>query len=418
MLGKPKQGVVKIPVDRLAVGHYVDLEMGWKEHPFLFSRFKIKTPAEIAAIRELGLTEVSVIPKRCDVGIPKAPVEVEVDATTMDAAWKEKAEHVKRAQQYRNQRAQVAQAYHERAQLMKNIAKDLKGRPANAIHHADKIVEGFAADFENSTEFLTSMINLGRGDHSFPNHSVNVTVLSLILASSDGVTGDELRHIGMGALLHDVGKVEVPDKITLKKGKLTKVELAMVRQHPAYGRSLTERVKGLPVPAMEVIEQHHELLDGAGYPKRLKGDQISNLVRIVTICNTYDNLCNPERNPAAAMTPKNALALMYTKYPEKLDKRLVERFIRAMGIYPPGTVVQLNDGKIAMVVAADTRDLMKPELMIYSADVPKEQALIVKLREQEDLAIKTVLKPTEYPDKVRDYLGADSRIGYLVEGAG
>ena len=418
MLGlSKKKEAVKVPVDRLVVGLYVDLELPWNKHPFLFSRFKIAEPADIAAIREIGLEEVKVYPHKSDVEIPAAPQEPPAEAASLDDAWREKAMHLKRAQQYRNERAQVAQHYQERSRLVRNIAQDLKGRPANAIKHAERIVEGFAADFESSSDFLTNLVNLGSGDHSFPNHSVNVTVLSLILASAEGITGDELRHIGMGALLHDVGKVEVPPKILLKKSKLNKVEMQMLRQHPVFGRKLTERVNNLPKPSMEIIERHHELLDGKGYPARIPGDQLSKLVRIVTICNTYDNLCNPA-NPAAAMTPKNALALMYTKYQEKLDKSLVERFIRTMGIFPPGTVVKLNDGKIGMVVAADSRDLLKPEVLLYSPDIPKSQALIVKLREHDDLKIEEVLKPGEYPSRINEYLGADGRIGYFVEGVG
>ena len=420
MLGFSKEEVVMVPVERLAVGLYVDLELPWNKHPFLFSRFKIAAPADIAAIREIGLSEVKVLPKKSDVPIPEAPqaeAEVEVDATTFNDAWRDKAAHLKRAQQYRDDRAKVAQGYRERAQLVRNIAQDLKARPANAIHHADRIVEGFAADFENSSDFLTNLVNLGSGEHSFPNHSINVTVLSLILASAEGIKGDELRHIGMGALLHDVGKVEVPAKILMKKGKLNKVEIQMLHQHPAFGRRLSERSGSLAPQVLDIIEQHHEFLDGKGYLKQLKGEQLGPLVRIVTVCNTYDKLCNP-RNSAVALTPKSALALMYTRYQEKLDKHLVERFIRTMGIFPPGTVVKLNDGKIGMVVAADSRDLLKPELLLYSEDIPRSQALIVKLREHEELNIEEVLKPGEYPSRINEYLGADNRIGYFVEGVG
>ena len=419
MLGNSKEVVVKVPVERLTIGLYVDLELPWNKHPFLFSRFKIRTAEDVAAIREIGLEEVSVLPSRSDVEIPKEPsAESKSDVgASLNDAWQEKASRLKRAQQYRAQRTQIAQKYHERAQLVRNVAQDLKARPANAIHHADRIVESFAEDFENSSEFLTNLINLGSGDHDFSNHSVNVTVLSLILAAAEGIRGDELRHVGMGALLHDVGKVEVPSKILIKKGQLNKVERSMLRQHPIFGRRLTERAKGTAPQVLEIIERHHELLDGLGYPARLPADQLSTATRIVTVCNIYDNLCNP-RNPAVAMTPKNALALMYTKYQTKLDKRLVERFIRTMGIYPPGTVVQLNDGKIGMVVAADSRDLLKPELLIYSPDIPKEQALILKLREHDELSIEEVLKPGEYPARINEYLGADGRIGYFVEGVG
>ncbi|MEW6419378.1 MAG: hypothetical protein AB1480_14900 [Nitrospirota bacterium] len=146
----------------------------------------------------------------------------------------------------------------------------------------------------------------------------------------------------------------------------------------------------------------------------ITGEQISKSARIVAIANVYDNLCNPQ-NVADALTPKTALAVMYTKFKDKLDNRLVERFISTIGVYPPGTVVRLNDGSIGVVVTVDQQELLKPQLLLYNPDIPKEQALIVDLKEHDDLSVQEVLRPGEYPRRIYEYLNIEERLGYFIE---
>jgi hypothetical protein len=170
----------------------------------------------------------------------------------------------------------------------------------------------------------------------------------------------------------------------------------------------------LPGRVLDIIEQHHEFLDGTGYPKGRSGEQIADSVRLVAVANTYDNLCNPP-NLAEALTPKAALATMFTRFKNKLDGNLIERFIRTMGIYPPGTVVKLNDGSIGLVVTVDPDASLRPEVLLYNPDIPRDEALIVDLRENLDLAVEGVLSPKEHPSRIYEYLRIEERLGYFVE---
>jgi len=406
----------KISVDRLVIGLFIDLELSWSQHPFFLSKFKIKSNNDISAIKQLGLTEVTIFPEYSDVqlGDLSGSSAPQVTENKIDELWEKKNQQVKQARLYRDQRKKLVAQYNQQALKVRTIANDLKSKPANAIHDAEEIVEGLASLFDDQEDLFTNLINLGTGEHTFYNHSINVTILSLILGSAEGVKGDSLRQLAMGALLHDVGKIKVPNQILVKQTKLTRPEKELLQLHTTMGRKLTERVKTLPPMALDIIDQHHEMLDGSGYPHKLSADRISQLVRIVTVANVYDNLCNPH-NPANALTPKAALATMYTRYQNKLDKALVARLIQTIGVYPPGTVVRLNDESIGLVIAVDPNERLKPELLLYNPDIPYSQALIVDLKEHDGLTVQDVLRPGEYPSRIYEYLRIDERIGYYVD---
>ena len=214
--------------------------------------------------------------------------------------------------------------------------------------------------------------------------------------------------------MHDIGKIEVPGSIKVKKTALTPAEEKVMQRHTITGRALVERVRDMNREVLDIIDKHHEFLDSSGYPQRLDGDKLSKLVRIVTIVNLYDNLCNPT-DPKTAMTPKNALATLYKHYQNKLDNDLVKQFIGLLGVYPPGTVVKLNDDGIGLVISANSQSSLRPGVLIYDPDTPKEQAMILDLSEHPDVQILEALRPGDFPPEIHSYLGIQERIGYMME---
>lgn len=406
----------KIAIDQLVKGLYVDLELSWDQHPFLFSRFKIKSDKDILAIKKLGLTEITIIPERSGVDvIEKAPTAEPLEQEKIvDGMWQEKNTRIEDADRFRKKRKDTARRYHQQAEKVKAIVGDMKSQPANALHNVDDVVEDLTSTFSTEQDLITNLVNLGNGKHTDYNHAVNVTMLSLMLGRAENLSKEELHLLGMGALLHDIGKIEIPNAITMKKEKLSNVEAKVLERHTILGAKLAKRVRELPNMAMEILENHHEFLDGSGYPRGLLATKLSKLVRMVTVVNVYDNFCNPP-DPSDAVTPKTALAMMFTKFKDKLDRHLVERFIGILGVYPPGTVVQMSDESIGLVISADPKAILQPEVLLYNPDIPKEQALIVNLKEQGDLSIKDVLRPGHYPAGIYEYLGIQERLGYLIE---
>ena len=416
---------IKIPVDKLAPGMYIDLELSWREHPFMFSKFRIKSAKELGIIKELGLTRVTVYPAKSKVKPETQTKEDTVGKATIDLTstsgdddkellWQEKNQSVELAVKYRYRRQKVSQDYQETIKRVKNLTRDLKTAPANAIRDAHEVVDSIAEAFDRTSEVLVNLVNLSDSGFSEYNHLLNVAVLALNTGSALGFDQQQLRQLGVGALLHDIGKVAVPDKITMKKEPLNESEIKMLQMHPALGGRLARQINQMSGDAIEIMEQHHEFIDGSGYPKGLKAPEINTLSQIVAITNIYDNLCNPA-DLNNAITPKAAMAILFAKYKNKLDAKLVQTFIQTMGVYPPGTVVRLSDESIGLVVSVDPKELLAPQILLYNPDIPANEALMIDLKSYKDITITEALKPGEYPKRIYDYLGIKERIGYFYE---
>lgn len=417
MQNKNSTTTITVPVERLVPGLYIDLGLSWKQHPFLFSRFKLKSAAEIAVIQQLGLDTVTVFPERSDAKAkefePQSVTNSE-PVTTRETLWKSKRKSIDAAAQYRRRRGKVAHRYQETVKRVKRLNKDLNANPANAIRDAGEVIEEVTAAFTDKGDVLINLINLADSDYSYYNHSLNVTVLSMTLGHAIGLEPHELHDLGMAAMLHDIGKAMIPNKIVMKRGTLSKTESKLLETHTQLGGKLARNMRRLRPEIIDVIEQHHEYIDGSGYPNGLTGDAIKRNSRIVAIANLYDNLCNPP-NSADALPPKSVMAILFKKYSDKLDSALVQQMIACMGVYPPGTVVELSDQSIGLVTAVNTKVLLKPHVLLYNPEIPRNEALAIDLTEYEDLSIVDVLRPGDYDKRIYDYLGIQERIGYFYE---
>ena len=405
---------IKVPVDRLVPGLFIDLEKSWMHHPFLFSKFKLKSAQEIAIIQELGFREVTVFPDRSDTKVPDASNAPAGEVLNEKSLWDRKHNQIDLAAQYRSNRNRIANRYHETVKKIKNLTVDLKAAPANAVRDAHEVVGEMVKAFDNDSNVLINLVNLADQRFTMYNHSLNVTVLSLYLGGVIGMDQNQLRKLGMGAVIHDLGKVVVPDKVLMKRDALNPSEMKLLQSHPLLGARLVQKIDALPPEALSIIEQHHEYLDGSGTPKGIRDAEITQMARIVAVVNLYDNLCNPP-DPKDAMTPKNAMATLFQKYKNKLDGQIVQKFIHTMGVYPPGTVVKISDGSIGLVVAVDPKSLLKPQVLLYNEDIPRTEAVMIDLRNYSDLSITDVLKVGEYPDRIFTYLGIQERVGYFYD---
>jgi hypothetical protein len=166
--------------------------------------------------------------------------------------------------------------------------------------------------------------------------------------------------------------------------------------------------------ALLAIGQHHELVDGSGFPSRLSGEKMTIAAKIIALVNRYDNLCNPSR-PGAAMTPHEALSLIFAQLKTRFDAAALSGFIRMMGVYPPGSVVQLVDDRYASVVSVNSARPLKPRVIVHEPGVPKHEALILDLEHSPHIGIRRSLKPSSLPTAAMDYLAPRQRISYFFE---
>jgi putative nucleotidyltransferase with HDIG domain len=423
---KKNEQKILIDIDDLTIGMYIELGLSWSKHPFAFSRFKIAHLKDLKVIRSLGLKQVTLFPDRSDASMVlhqaatnSRDQNLESDRgheedPILEALWQENQLQQERAVALREKCKRVTRQYHERSNKIRKVTQGMKTQPANEIHNIDDLVNEMASTFESGDDLATSLVNLSSGLHDDYNHIINVTMLSLMLGSAIGISGEQLRQLGTGALLHDIGKIEVPTSIKIKTTKLTNPEQKIMQRHTISGRQLIERVRDLDKCILDVIDKHHEFLDGSGYPKGLTGEALSTLVRIVAIVNLYDNLCNPA-DVKATTTPKGALAILYRHYQDKLDGDLIERLIGLLGVYPPGSVIKLNDDSIGLVISSNPKDSLRPMILIYDQDTPKEEAVIIDLTEHLDIQILEELKPRDYSPSIHNYLGIQERIGVMME---
>lgn len=403
---------------QLCVGLHVHLDLPWTEHPFTFSSFKIKSLEQIVTLQTLGLTRIRFNKAKSDgeplavpKGIPAQPAAPR--SHDDDPLYRAKRARVERLLA---QQARVAQCEHEflsSARAVKSITHNLFAKPNEAHQEAQTLVQSIADSMLTESDIAINLMKDKSGGEDVYFHSLNVTVLSMMLAKELKAPHEAIRLIGMGAMFHDVGKLDIPDRIVRKTESLTKPELSLLQQHCAYGVE-TGRKLGLPNEALTVIAQHHEYADGTGYPKGLKGADIFLLARVVAIANTYDNLCNPVK-ASTALTPHQALSLMYAQQRGKFDTTPFTTFVRCMGIYPPGTVVVLSNESVGMVVSVNSAVPLKPTVLIYDPAVPRERAILVDLESEPEVSIGRALKPEQLPKPVYDYLAPRRRLTYYFD---
>ncbi|WP_423228559.1 HD-GYP domain-containing protein [Pseudaquabacterium inlustre] len=244
-------------------------------------------------------------------------------------------------------------------------------------------------------------------------HALNVAVVSMLMGRVFGFSADDMMDMGVGALMHDIGKFELPERARYDDDRCGPSEQALYRDHVAHGVAQGKRL-GLSDGALLVIAQHHEMADASGFPQRLILDRMSGPSRIVALVNRYDNLCNP-RQAAHALTPHEALSLIFAQCKTKFDASMLNAFVRMMGVYPPGSVVQLTDDRYASVVSVNSTRPLKPRVMVCDPAVPPDEALLLSLDREHNLGIRRSLKPAQLPSAVRDYLQPQQRMVYFFE---
>lgn len=416
-----------IDVSQLKVGMYVHLDLGWMEHPFSLNSFKIQSRDQIDTIRSLGIERIRYAPDKSDpeslaavAGVaaaagaaageaspaqPETPAEPPPEATVKQA----KREILAR------QRAslQICERKFAGATLaFKQVLESMYSQPEVSGELANGTIRGFIDEILGEGEACIRLLSEKAGDKASL-HSVNVTVISLLLGEAGGLSEAAMLQLGVGALLHDIGKSELPDRLRWHDDCFLDAERQIYQEHVAHSVKLAGRM-GLSRDAILAIAQHHEFDDGSGFPARTKGDRISSLGRIVAIVNHYDNLCNPF-NPLQALTPHEALSLMFAQMKAKFDATAMAHFIRMMGVYPPGSVVQLTDSRYALVVSVNSARPLRPHVIIHDPHVPCDEAVVVDLECEPDIGIRRSLKPPQLPKAAFDYLSPRKRMCYFFE---
>lgn len=416
-----------ITIDKVCIGMFIQLDLSWFEHSFPMNSFKISNQGQLDELRALNLKHIRYIPSKSDPASmrqieraapaatpaqPEAPVpeKAQVFTSITDA----KRARLEKLEKQREQIARCEEKFVHAASTVRNINKNIFSRPQETIAEASKLIDVMSEVFLNENDTIMHLIQKNFSDEDMYFHSLNVSVLAMMLAHEQKCTQEQIKAVGMAAIFHDLGKVNVPDKVLLKTDPLTRAEEGLMQLHTQYGVDIGRKA-GMPDLVLEVIANHHEYMDGTGYPKGLKGDVIPMITRIVTIANVYDNLCN-HVDHRQSLTPHEALSKMYAHRRAQFDPAALATLVKCLGVYPPGTLVRLSNEAIGLVMNVNIGKPLRPRVLIYDAEIPKESPIILDLAEEAaDLSITASIRPGQLPRAIFDYLNPRKRVTYYFD---
>ena len=411
-----------IDVAQLRIGMFVHLDGGWMSHPFPLSSFKIGSAAQIATIRSLGKQRVRWSPDKSDqaaiepIAAPALPADAKPAATVpAPVETPEAAERRLRREALVAQRASLQlceQQFAEATRACKQATELVTAKPQQAREQTEALAQAFVDKMIGQQEMCIRLLTEGAGDKASL-HAINVAVISLLMGKTFGLSAAELVDLGVGAMLHDIGKIELPDRVRHREEHFTPAENQFYQEHVSHGVTLAKKMSLKPGATL-VIAQHHEHADGSGFPLKLNSDRMTTAARIVSLVNRYDNMCNPHV-PSRALTPHEALSLLFAQGKNRYDTAILGAFIKMMGVYPPGSVVQLTDDRYAMVVSVNSARPLKPRVMVHEPRVPREEALLLNLEYDPRLGIRRSLKPQQLPPESMEYLSPRLRVAYFFE---
>jgi HD-GYP domain-containing protein (c-di-GMP phosphodiesterase class II) len=358
----------KIGVEQLVVGmHLKEFCGSWMEHPFWRSGFVITDPKDIASIRGSAIREVWIdCSKGLDVAdgesaVSEAETEVQVDAEILaaDAINRDVApvgikEELERAAKICQQSKQAVISMFEEARMGKTVDSGV----------AKQLVQEITDSVTRNPGALISLARLKSVDDYTYMHSVAVCAMMVALGKQLGLGEAEIRSAGVAGLMHDLGKAVMPVEVLNKPGKLTEAEFAIMKKHPEEGYQMLQAGFSVDPMVMDVCLHHHEKVDGSGYPKGLKGDEISLYAKMGAVCDVYDAITS-NRPYKSGWDPAESLRKMAEWSSGHFDAKVFQAFVKSMGIYPIGSLVRLNSGRLGIVVDQTPKSLTTPRVKVF-----------------------------------------------------
>jgi HD-GYP domain-containing protein (c-di-GMP phosphodiesterase class II) len=393
---------VRVPVSDLKLGMYVaELDRPWEGTPFLFQGFTIETEQELGVLAEY-----------CD------HVTIDIESSVdfqLHGARRGVAGVQSRTKSVSKRHASIEQAIGKAqkthvasSRLIRDIMDDVRlGKSVDTPAAREAVTECVDNVIANQ-DAMTLLTRIREKDEYTSQHSLSVSILTVALGRHIGLQREELIDLGMCGLLHDVGKILIPDPVLLKPGKLSEQEMAVMREHATHGRDVLLSSSGAPLKAIDVAHAHHEHIDGGGYPRGLTEAQITPFTRMVAITDTFDAITS-DRIYSNSRANIEAFRILSRGRNSHWDARLVVSFVEAIGIYPAGTPVELSNKMIGIVIETHPTLKLRPKIILtHSDNGPLNPPVVVNLANQmrdeygRELQIGRVLRPSVATVSLRD----------------
>ena len=287
-------------------------------------------------------------------------------------------------------------------QAVMEMFSDARMGQALQFEQAGELVEEISDSVLRHPNALISLARLKNADEYTYMHSVAVCALMIALARQLGLAEEQVREAGMAGLLHDIGKMMIPDDILNKPGKLTDSEFDTVRSHPLAGGKILMDSQQVSAMVLDVCLHHHEKVDGSGYPHRLKGDQISLFAKMGAVCDVYDAITS-DRPYKNGWDPAESIRKMAEWCKGHFDEAVFKAFVKSVGIYPTGSLVRLESGRLGVVMDQHETSLLTPRVKVFfsaksKAPIPQQIIDLAKLVGREKIVGRESQEDWNFPN--------------------
>ncbi len=360
--------IKKVKVDQLKPGVYIaNFNCSWISHPFLTSKKRITSYKDIEKIKRSGINEVYIdTTKGIDIYNSFSKEEFlryfEDESINLDSSDDLDFE----IQVPLSKELHKAKEIQNRAfNILKQAHEELRYGEALKFPEIQDTVKEIVESISRNRDALILISNIKNKDEYTYEHSINVSILTAGICKALKMPKEEIVDYTLGALLHDIGKSKIPDEILNKKSPLSPKEYETLKKHVTYGVEIINANKEINERAAEIIAEHHERENGTGYPRKLSGHEISFGGKLGAILDVYDALTS-WRVYHPPLHPVQAIKEIYTHRSIYFDENLTEQFVKFLGIYPPGSLVKLESGFLAIVLEAGRQSILRPRVrLIY-----------------------------------------------------
>ncbi|MCL2346562.1 MAG: HD-GYP domain-containing protein [Desulfobulbus sp.] len=355
-----------IAIDQLQPGMYVvDLHRPWLAHSFWRGKFRVDDATQIVRLVEEGITEVSI---DTDKGLDLPVVEPLMGISDNEIArhFSDRLARLKAKPaivSLGEERRRAARLIVEAGTVVDDLMQAARSGGEVDVARLEPTVGKLLESVRRNRDALAPLARLKRGDAYVSEHAVATTALVAALGYQQELAEPELEKLALGALVKDIGEAAIDTRLTAKPGMLSQSEYALVQSHVEEGLAVLQATARLPETAVAVVLEHHERYNGGGYPYHMAGANISPAGRMAAIADTYDALTS-DRPYRPAISPSQALRLLYEQGGSHFDPELVAAFIRTVGIYPIGALVMLESGHLAVVEEIHHDDLLRPVVRV------------------------------------------------------
>lgn len=397
----------KIPVDQLRIGMYVrELDIAWEESSFMLQGVDVKTQQDVLDVQ-----------KQCQhvwVDYMEYKLSETFDKQNTNP-FNSEVSLIQIQEDYDDAR----EVHEQSSEFVTRVFSDIAaGREVDAEGIIQTVNNSVKSVLQNSDASIW-LTKLNEKDNHAAQHSLNVTALSIILGKTLGFSKTDLEKLGVSALMHDIGKAKLPNELVNKAGNITEEELKQIHQHCAIGAKILSQSRNIPSIAVKVALYHHERVDGKGYPKGLEKDDIPLYARIISIADAYDWMTtnSPDVARSQSLSQTEAIGELYKERGQQFDEDLVVKFIDGIGVFPPGSLVEMTNGEVGIVLSASQEKLKPKVILILNQikDATIQQVIDLSLMSVDVAGIPYQIKSTLRDGTYGIFVGDFQRAGLRLD---